>query len=467
MKKIFIYIIALTILATSCVDKVEEIAPVDVLDARNVFTSVADLETGINGVYDTYNQPNVIQHSSIFGDDTRIGADNGGQGIPLHNWIVDPGSNSQPIWGNCYYVITMANKILEAAEKIKPKKEEQEKYNVVIGEALAWRGFAHLVLMSFYSPEYKANTMAVPYIKTVIVFEQPKRNTVAEVAAGIKADLDKAEGLLPTDGDVGRFNDDVLNAIRARLALYTGDYATALSLAEKLVAKYPLANQVSLRKTFQDTSEAEIIWKLTKTQNDGRVSGVWYFTGTGGAFFEMSRGFFESMDKDDIRYKINVDIKNTNDAKNELFIGKYLGKDGIQYLNDIKMFRSAEMQLIIAEAKAQNSDFAGAGAAIDKLRDLRFGADQPAPVYANLAQAIEDIVKERRVELAYEGHRFIDLKRTRDITKKGLVRDQSKKDCGGATPCNLDLSDRRWAIAIPIAEMNGNKNMIQNPGYKK
>lgn len=452
-------------MAMACTSNVEEISPVDVLDAGVVYETVDDLEIGMNGVYDTYSANAIVSHSSIFTDDTRVGADNGGQGITLHSWIVDPGSNSQGIWLNLYQTINRANRVLEAAEQIGAPSDaaELDRYNIVRGEALAWRAFAHLNLVSFYAPSFEADALGVPYIKDVIVLEEPARNTVGEVFTEIKADLTEAESLLPTDGNVTRFNDDVLNAIRARLALLEGDYATAASLAQALVNKYPLADRAELLSTFQDTGVEEVIFKLTKTINDARIGGVWYFTGTGGAFFEMSRGFYESMDQNDVRFDINVDQQNTDDAADLLLIGKYLGKDGVQYLNDIKVFRSAEMQLILAEARAQTGDLPGAAAAIDALRDLRFGSDQPAPSYASTAQAVADIVAERRVELAYEGFRFIDLKRTRATTTNSLQRDP--RDCGGGIPCDLDLADQRWGVPVPIAEINANSNMVQNPGY--
>ena len=132
-------------------------------------------------------------------------------------------------------------------------------------------------------------------------------------------------------------------------------------------------------------------------------------------------------------------------------------------MNDLKLYRVAEQYLIKAEAQARLGQLAEAALTIDALRDARFGSDQPAPNYSSVLEAITDILSERRKELAYEGHRFIDLRRTRDLTGLGIVRNEA--DCGGPTPCELLPSDFRFTLPIPQAEIDVNPNIEQNPGY--
>ena len=87
----------------------------------------------------------------------------------------------------------------------------------------------------------------------------------------------------------------------------------------------------------------------------------------------------------------------------------------------------------------------------------------PLSSFSNLEDAINEILTERRLELAYEGHRYIDLKRTRSITNDGIDRDGA--DCGGSIPCNLIATDYRFTFPIPVAELNANTNITQAPGY--
>ena len=61
--------------------------------------------------------------------------------------------------------------------------------------------------------------------------------------------------------------------------------------------------------------------------------------------------------------------------------------------------------------------------------------------------------QERRVELAFEGHRFFDLKRLGlDIVKAAPVQ-------------NLNFTDFRLLAPIPIREIQANANLKQNTGY--
>jgi hypothetical protein len=68
------------------------------------------------------------------------------------------------------------------------------------------------------------------------------------------------------------------------------------------------------------------------------------------------------------------------------------------------------MLLILAESYADVGNFNGAtnstAALIKRLRDARFGTAQALPNYATKAAAFAAILNERRVEFAFEGHRY-------------------------------------------------------------
>ena len=468
MKKIVLITIMSLFALTSCNDALD-ILPEDQIPAEGAFTSVEDLQNGMNAVYRQYNPANTIDYSSNFVDDTRIGADNGGQKVTFHNWVLQSNSaESQSMWLNNYSTINSINRVLAAAQSITPSASEQAQYNKIKGDCYALRAFLHLELLSYYGIDYDAASEGVPYSDIVVVFEQLARNTSGEVFAKIYEDLDTASGLVDASFvDNGYVTRDFITAVRARAALYEGNSTVALAATQNLMAKYPLANQSQYASMFGDDGDnTEVIFKLYRTDgnNDQRIGGVWHFTGTGGAFMEMSNGFYNliTSDPSDIRSSVNVDPA-SNPGAGLLQIGKYLGKGGFDYLNDVKVFRVSEMYLIRAEILAKSSDFSGAAKLLKQIRDARTGSVTAAPSFSTLTDAMDEILLERRKELAYEGHRYVDLKRTRSITSDGLERDAA--DCGGATPCSLISSDFRWTFPIPNSELNGNPNITQAPGY--
>jgi hypothetical protein len=68
--------------------------------------------------------------------------------------------------------------------------------------------------------------------------------------------------------------------------------------------------------------------------------------------------------------------------------------------------------------------------------------------------ALEDILKERKLELAHEGHNLHDIKRTR-----GIVVDNNDSNF------KYSFDDPKLIFPIPQRELLANSKLIQNPGY--
>ncbi|MDH3795885.1 MAG: RagB/SusD family nutrient uptake outer membrane protein, partial [Flavobacteriaceae bacterium] len=160
---------------------------------------------------------------------------------------------------------------------------------------------------------------------------------------------------------------------------------------------------------------------------------------------------------------------NNDPAQDILVIQKYSGSEGQPLMNDLKIFRASEMLLIRAEAYADAGQFNGpsnsTAALLKQLRDARFGSDTPLLNFASQADAFGAILDERRVELAYEGHRYKDLKRLGTRGNRGVNKDAI--DCAINGACTLDASDYRFTLPLPIVEFNANPGLRdqQNPGY--
>lgn len=468
------------------------------LDAINAFQSVDDLQQGLLAVYNQWDLTPEISLSANFTDEISVGFDSGGQGFALYDFVINAGSAApQDFWVRNYRVNNRATILIEAAGNITPDAGEVALYNDVIAQALAIRAYANLELMTYFSPDPSDNsTLAAPVVDFVAPLDyRPMRNTTGELWDYINSDLTTALSLSTTQSNPTFLSKDGINAMRARAALTRKDYGTAQTLASQLLSAYPLANRTQYENMWSDNDNTEVIFKLERTINDfydGQVNTGSVATGggwagsifafvdatlTGSPYFEMDRGLYNLLDQSDIRYDVIVaptSVINPNydtdpDPVNTdiLVIQKYPGSEGQPLMNDIKVFRSSEMLLILAEARvAISNDLTGAANLIKQIRDIRFGSAQPLPSYGSAQEAYADILDERRVELCYEGHRYKDLKRLGVAANRGINRDDT--DCttqSGA--CTLSASDFRFTLPIPIIEINANGGIgsQQNPGY--
>ena len=465
------------------------------LDADAAFQTVADLEAGLFGVYDQFDLSPDIAFQSIFTDELSIGFDNGGQGLADYGFVLNAGSTAPAVfWTNGYDQLNAASRLIEAADIIEIEEGEQTLFNQVLGEAYALRAWGHFIMLSYFSTDYTDDSalsiINLDFVPTID--QQLLRNTNGETFALIESDLTQANSLLgnSTD-DVTRINKDFIIALRARIAAYRQDYATAASLSEQLIAKYPLANRAEYQAMFLDQSDGEVIFKLERTNNDtydgqgatgSPAAGGWAgarfafvdATLSGSPYFEMGRSLFNLMDPADIRYDVNVaptslidpDYEiNQNPATDILVIQKYPGSEGQPLMNDLKIFRSSEMYLIRAEAAVAQGSLGEAAELIKEIRDARFGTDTALPSYGSATQAYAAILDERRVELAFEGHRYLDLKRMGSRASQGVLKDAI--DCAFNGACTLSADDYRFTMPLPIVEFNANPGLReqQNPGY--
>ncbi|WP_431294228.1 RagB/SusD family nutrient uptake outer membrane protein [Pedobacter sp. P26] len=145
-------------------------------------------------------------------------------------------------------------------------------------------------------------------------------------------------------------------------------------------------------------------------------------------------------------------------TKSKYLVNKYIGgTSSAPGLSDVKQFRTGEMYLIRAEARAETTGDAAGD--INTLRAARINGYVNA-VFADKTALISAIYDERYKELAFEGHRFFDLRR------RNMVIERTAADVA-ATQSALTLSptQAQYALPIPATEISVNKNIIQNPKY--
>ncbi|MDT8346917.1 MAG: RagB/SusD family nutrient uptake outer membrane protein [Flavobacteriaceae bacterium] len=474
MKKYFLILFGGLILTTACENQLNR-APVDSLISSTAFETVDDLEAGLIGVYGGWAFNNVIAHNSIFTDNTKIGADNGGQQLALVNLQLDPTLNSAGIWTSRYNTINDCNRIIEAAASITPTEEEQDQYNTILANMYAIRAYCHMDLLAYYAEDLNnPNAMGVPYQHFVSATAQPARPTVDETvngdgtAPGIMGDLATAESLLPAGSSrKDRVNQGFIDMTRARTNLITGNWQGVLNNTTNIINNFQLADQNQYLAMFAgDQDQTEVIFTFDNVDGfNTNIANIWIFTGTDGNFIEMSFGLFDELanrflNEGDVRVQANFNP--ATDGVTEHGIFKYPGSGGV-FINDFKVFRASEAYLMRAEAFAELNQLGNAAAMIQEVKNARTGLADAPSAFANLSAARTAILSERRVELSFEGQRYLDLKRFRNRLNQGLVRDP--RDCPGSVPCELNVTDPKWTFPIPLVELNGNVNMVQNPQW--
>ncbi|WP_299526396.1 RagB/SusD family nutrient uptake outer membrane protein [Winogradskyella sp.] len=501
MKKIKYLYLTLLVAILGCQDAIDIQQPGRItLDVA--FRTVDDLSRGLNGAYLSYDLVNEIAMAAAYTDEVGPGVASGGQNFTTgFIFELNPlSSASSTFWAGGYLQLNRLNRLLEGAAGITPTPEEEDEYNDIVGQALALRAYSHFQLLSYYSTDYTNDeALGVPIqIAVPSIADQPLRNTNGEVYQQIEDDLSRAFSLIQDDVSATRtfVSKDFVLALRARVAAYRGDYSTALPIAQDLLNRYPLATTASFPDIWLDESNDEVIFKLERVLNgpfDGQgsngavASGGWVgnvfafvnASAGGGAFFEFGRTLFNLFEEGDIRRTaylapdavVSPDYENTPDYLNDdvLPVAKYPGSQGQFLMNDHKVFRSAEMLLIIAEAYADSNNLNGptnsVAATLKQLRDARFGTAQGLDAFNSQQDAFNAILNERRVELAFEGHRWKDVKRLGARANQNIVREPL--DCDQFNACELSNSDFRMTIPLPVIEFEGNPGLReqQNPGY--
>lgn len=496
MKKIknILFLTFCTFSIVSCEDALDIVQDGE-LNRDNAFETVADLRKYINGdIYNRVSNTSEIAFTTVFTDEVGIGPDNGGQGLELHRFQLNANDgDAAALWNSHYTLINRVNRLIEFSEQIIPVSEaETVQRDIILAEARTLRAHSYLQLLAFFSTDVSdPNALGVILSDRVydpLVVEPRLRVANQLIFDFMEADLLYAENNLPVAATNYRFvTTNLVNAIRARMYVYRKDYVKARQYAAAALAARPLTTNTAQYRSMwvNDEAQGEIIFAAARPSGGtwGNIASTWYFnqtTATGGCFHDMGRNLFNLYDQfpSDIRRTSWIDssalinpnyLNDINYEKNDVLpIDKYPGKTNQPLRNDLKMYRSSEMVLILAECDVNDGLLNGAAnSAAARVRSIRAAraASNLLPVYATAQDAWADILLERRKELAFEGHRYIDIKRLAAIAGVQGIDRNVTDDRSPAFPLTLPLSDHRFTLPIPQLEVAGNVTIQQNPGY--
>jgi hypothetical protein len=294
----------------------------------------------------------------------------------------------------------------------------------------------------------------------------PARASIEESYALIYSDLEKAIQLL--DGKTVAATDPdfyasagAAYALLSRVALYNGDYDRVVTEATNAINIYAgkFQSNASYISSWRSAKNPESIFELvylvgdnigvneslraTFTSRNSLSSAT--FANRGNVV--MSDDLFSKYAANDVRKGLIINGLGRNNGKNE--ITKFISRGGTANLDNVPVIRISEIYLNRAEAFARSMMEDEAREDVNKIR-VRAGL---AAVDASVSgQAlIDEILLQRRLELAFEGHRFFDMKRLgMDIIKPSG---------------NVGFEEFRILARIPVTEIQRNSNLVQNFGY--
>ncbi len=463
---------------SSC-KKLIEIRESDALVGSKALTNVTYVEQAIVGAYAPLSPDMDILLNATFADE--VAKADFYNAVTTHEWQYGPGDvglrDNFTAINPLYNAINRANVALAAlpgADSTKPG--DLVKKSVLKGECLFIRAYAHFELFRIYCNNYDPAGLALPYMETSTITPMP-RIAMGPYFDKLSADLVAAKALVPNNlTDIGRANYAAVAGLQARVALYTRDWANAETFASQFIDAVPIANRTTFPNIWTDATTAEQAFRFVKTTTIGARLGSLFrgtssaatASGIGTITWKPSEKLWSSYDKvNDVRFNSyfkDEPLLAGSGRSSTRLIAKYAGGGYAASNENVangKLLRTGEMYLIRAEARAELTKLTGTNSAESDMNTLRTNriANYVNVVYTSKQQAIDDILQERFKELAYEGHRFFDLKR-RSLPVTRLAVD-APSSAGATLPAN----DFRFVLPIPLPEITANPTLKQNPGY--
>lgn len=466
-KKIAVALLFGSVILTAC-EKNIDLLPTDTIPTETAITTFDDLDRAVIGAYSNIQYQQAYYVNTFMSDESRWGVDNLTRNFGLgYRWVFDSGNgDASAAWGSMYNVIDRVNRVLAVYDNVTTTTAAQAAAKPRLkAELLAIRAFAHAELLRWFSPTYDANSLGVVIMLQSNITGKPLRNTFGEVMTQVNADFAEADALMPsTFTDIFRLTKPAIAALRARAALYAKDYPSAITFANSAIAqKGTLLSGAAYTNIWNDSNTSENYFQLRRNANAGSVRTLWTDDNTD-VFFSPSLKLRSTYSQTtDVRYNAFI-LNDTSvpSTRENWKVNKYPGQTTTNRFNNIKVIRTSEVYLILAEANAEltTPNLLAGATALNAVRAARITGYVPE-VFASKTALVDAIMLERYKELAFEGHRFFDLRRK----QLPVVRNDQDITVGASVPKTLNITDRNYILPIPSGEKFANPGIQQNPGY--
>ncbi|MCS4191293.1 hypothetical protein GGP51_002785 [Salinibacter ruber] len=458
----------------SFVDK----SPISNPSRATFYETQEDFETALAGAYDALQKEGTFSNNywvlfEMRGDNTDQGPDQTGlaQKIALLNQFEETTTNElvRQSWIDTYDGIERCNIILDQVENLSDGNFKDQ----VRGEALFLRS------LYYYHAAVAWGSITLKTESTVGPDQAAQSNSQTDgpgpVYEQISGDLETAQGLLPSSYDGGsayKATSGAANALLGKVYLTMGRQGDAETALQRVIdsGEYQLVDSYENLWGPENENNAESIFEVQYTPTGGEGSP---FTNTfapaaaavpGG----VGEGLAENrptvpmkeayLDVDGPRFQASMDtsyIDSDGSTEPARFIRKYESEPfaNFEAENNWIVLRYADVLLMMAEAVGPSPR---AWDLIDQVRDRslpdpQFDVDRSGDFH-------EQLLRERQVELAFENHRWPDLKRFEQYID-GVAFEEVSDELGGLTQSNFNL-----LYPIPQREVDV-AGLDQNDGY--
>jgi starch-binding outer membrane protein, SusD/RagB family len=489
MKNIF-SIIAFALLMCGCSESFLDRQPEDALAPATFFKTPADIKTGLVGVYQPlqaiYNQgglPTITENMS----------DDGTQPFAVsvyNNFYKDNTASAVTFWTAYYKMIVNANNIIDIIDKYVPKTDAD---GIIVkaykGEASFLRAFAYFNLVRLYGdvpmvvkrwvdPGTAFGIGRTPvndiYTKVIIPDLQYasencyKKGDAAISTEGARVTQGAALTIL---GEVYLTLNDKTNAAAALKKLIVDKTAGTYSLMSDYATIWLPANK------FKSESIFEINYNVTAGvpsyffRNMSSVGSNKYGVTTISCQYAGCKNLMDEFVaySEWKRYKVSVDsgwhAMNNLITPIPLKMMPPLDVATLKNYNNIgtdynyMISRYADALLLYAEALMTSDP----GTAVTYINQVRARVSMAPIAVSDLS--IDRILHERRMELAFENHRYFDLVRTGKAIEY-ISRDlRSNVDYEKRVFRSEDIPATQLILPIPVGEIEKDQTLTQNPGY--
>ncbi len=445
-----------------------------------LYHSASEAEAALAGVYadfkNEYYQLDYFVNGDAQSDDAYAGGDNPAN-FQIDDYRIDAiNLNVSRDWAYLYSTIGKANAVINNTQAVNDPALTAQRKAEIIGEASFIRAFMYFQLVQLWGDVplqlKEVKTISADQLDDIYPLIFPARAPKEEIYRQIIADLELAlAGVRVTAPHKGFVTKGAVNTMLARVyaTQEPHDWNRVNEYCDAVIAGgYTLLPDYDMLWNNSQENSPEAIFEIN--YNGGITDGNW---GT-----KIFRGLdwkkFNLPSNDLVRaFDAEGDTKRKNSSIIFLDVtGKWSDPHWPQtkypFINKYRTFtegsnqnyifyRLADVLLLKAEALNELGDLAGAAELVNRIRTRVNLPNTAAASQSDMRLAIE---KERRLELAFEGHRWYDLKRTgRAIAVMNAVTGAGNENLG------YDLNEQRLLWPIPQAELDKNSKLTQNPGY--